>query len=184
MTMDSLRKEWRCVWEHVVTFLPDAGVLSRLRDRYYIRRLRRVGARFSIASGGRIFSPGQVSVGDDVSIGRGTFVDASDGGVIELGNGIGIGPYCVLRAADHRFDDPNVPFRQQAHASGKIVLEDDVWLGAHVVVTRNVRIGRGAVIGAHSVVTHDVPPLAIAAGVPARVIGRRGETKQAGFSEV
>ena len=53
---------------------------------------------------------------------------------------------------------------------GDIVFEDDVWLGTNCVVLPGVRIGRGAVIGAGSVVTKDVPPMVLAAGVPCRVI--------------
>ena len=50
----------------------------------------------------------------------------------------------------------------------------DAWLGAGVKVLKGVTIGEGAVLGAGAVVTHDVPAGAIAAGVPARVIGQRG----------
>ena len=184
MTWDSIRKEWLTIEEQIVTLLPDGGKLSGMRMRFHRRRLKHMGERVTIASGARIFSPQDVTIGDDVGIGRGTMIDASDGGIIEIGSGIGIGPYCVLRAADHGFDDPNVPFRLQRHVPGRIVIEDDVWLGSHVVVTRNVRIGRGAVIGAHSVVTKDVPPYAVAAGVPARVMSARGDRRQARSAEI
>lgn len=53
---------------------------------------------------------------------------------------------------------------------GDIVVEDDVWLGLHVCVMDGVTIGQGAVIGAGAVVTKDIPPYAIAGGVPASVI--------------
>ena len=61
----------------------------------------------------------------------------------------------------------------QAKLRGKIVIEDDVWIGANVVVTRNVRIGTGGVIAAGSVVTGDIPPFVVAGGVPARAIRLR-----------
>jgi acetyltransferase-like isoleucine patch superfamily enzyme len=54
-----------------------------------------------------------------------------------------------------------------------VIIEDDVWIGRGSTIVSGVRIGRGAVIGAGSVVTQDVPALSIAAGVPARVIGSR-----------
>jgi acetyltransferase-like isoleucine patch superfamily enzyme len=57
-----------------------------------------------------------------------------------------------------------------------VVLEDDVWLGAGVVVTPGVTIARGAVVGANAVVTKDVPEYEIWAGVPARRIGERTES--------
>lgn len=55
-----------------------------------------------------------------------------------------------------------------------MVIEDDVWIGANVCINKGVIIGRGAVIGSGAVVTKDIPPYAIAVGVPCRVIGRRG----------
>jgi galactoside O-acetyltransferase len=60
------------------------------------------------------------------------------------------------------------------------VIEDDCWLGAGVTVMDGVRVGRGSVIGAGAVVTHDVPPYSIMAGVPARSIGSRSIEPQAG----
>jgi acetyltransferase-like isoleucine patch superfamily enzyme len=61
----------------------------------------------------------------------------------------------------------------QPHAPGCIVIEDDVSLGANAEVTGNVRLGTGRIIGAGAVVTRDVPPYAVAVGVPARVISER-----------
>lgn len=71
------------------------------------------------------------------------------------------------------------PFRQkflgegQATTRGKIVLDDDVWVGDSAMIMSGVHIGQGAVIGAGAVVTHDIPPYAIAAGVPAKVVKYR-----------
>lgn len=67
--------------------------------------------------------------------------------------------------------DPN----SNTHAArwGNVYIEDHVWIASRVTILPNVRIGRGAVIAAGAVVTKDIPPLAIAGGVPAKIIGTR-----------
>jgi acetyltransferase-like isoleucine patch superfamily enzyme len=78
---------------------------------------------------------------------------------------------CLVTDANHRFDDPDKPVPWQGFTTkGPTVLEDNVWLGANVVVTSGVRIGRRSVIGANSVVTEDIAPYSIAAGAPAKVL--------------
>jgi acetyltransferase-like isoleucine patch superfamily enzyme len=64
-------------------------------------------------------------------------------------------------------------------ANKPVVVEDDVWLGADAVVLPGVRVGRGAVVAAGAVVTHDVPAYAIVAGVPARLVRRRMDEERA-----
>ena len=59
-----------------------------------------------------------------------------------------------------------------------IVIEDDVWVAARVNITAGVTIGKGSVLAAGAVVTRDVPPYSVVAGVPARVIARRGIRKR------
>ena len=58
-----------------------------------------------------------------------------------------------------------------------VVIGDDVWLGARVIVVAGVEIGDGCIIGASSVVTRSIPAGSIAVGNPARVVGQRGDTK-------
>ncbi len=152
----------------IVASMPDVGLGSWMRYWFYKLFLRSAGY-FHSMSGLRIPDPETVSIGDDVGINMGVLIDSCDGGLIEIGNHVMIGPYCVLRAADHVFEDTSRPMKAQGHAGGKIVVEDDCWLGSHVVVTKNVRIGKGSIIGAHSVVTHDIPPYSVAMGIPAVV---------------
>jgi acetyltransferase-like isoleucine patch superfamily enzyme len=92
-------------------------------------------------------------------------------GLVEIGDFALIGPGCYITDVNHRFDDLTIPVPDQGMSSkGATVLEDNVWLGAHVVVTSGVRIGRRAVIGANSVVTQNIPEFSMATGIPAKVM--------------
>jgi galactoside O-acetyltransferase len=96
-------------------------------------------------------------------------VNSSIGGSIIIGNNCLIGPNVIFRTASHKFDRVDTPIWQQGHKIGNIILEDDVWVASNVVIIGNVKIGKGAIIGAGAVVTKDIPPYAIAYGVPAKV---------------
>ena len=147
------------------------------RRLLYNRKLRKVGKNLVVFSHVTIDTPKAIEMGKNVAINYGCIIDASDGGEIIIGDNVSMGPYCVLRAANHVFTNPNIPIREQGHEPGKIILEDDVWLGANVIVLPNVKIGRGSVIGAGAVVTKEIEPYSIAVGVPAKKIRRRGNEK-------
>ena len=101
------------------------------------------------------------------------------GSGVTIGSDVMIAPHCVLAAGNHDHTQLDQPMRSAPSISrGPIVIEDDVWIGAHCTITDGVTIGRGAVVGANSVVTRDVPAYAIVAGVPAKQIADRRE-KQA-----
>jgi acetyltransferase-like isoleucine patch superfamily enzyme len=91
-------------------------------------------------------------------------------GGITIGDRVYTSPHVQLAAVNHVFSDPARPFVQQGITAQGIVVEDDVWIGAGAVVTDGVHIGRGAVVAAGAVVTQDVPPHTVVAGVPARVV--------------
>ena len=118
-----------------------------------------------------------ITVGDEakVRIGEGTFLNiavmvaAAD--LVEIGSHCMLANGCFVTDANHRFDDPDTPVPWQGFDSkGPTRIGDNVWMGANVVVTSGVTIGERCVIGANSVVTQDVPPFSIAAGVPAKVL--------------
>ncbi len=118
---------------------------------------------------------GSLVLGERAALSANVHVGADDG-VITIGPRTAIGTGTVLRAANHRIDRTDIPMMDQGHVPGEIHIEEDVWIGANCVITADVRIGRGAVVGAGAVVTHDVEPYAIVGGVPARVIGTRRAT--------
>ena len=102
----------------------------------------------------------------------------ADGGRIVMGSHVAVGPNTVIRAANHRFDRDDAPIMHQGHAAGQVIIEDDVWIAANCTITPDVRIGRGAVVGAGAVVTRNVAPFTIVAGVPAKVIGYRRQNAE------
>lgn len=118
-----------------------------------------------------------VSIGRRSQINPYTVIYGGSG--VTIGENVMIAPHCVLAAGNHDHRQLDQPMRDAPSISrGPIVIEDDAWVGAHCTITDGVTIGRGAVVGANSVVTRDVAPYTIVAGVPARVIGdRRSNTK-------
>jgi acetyltransferase-like isoleucine patch superfamily enzyme len=80
-----------------------------------------------------------------------------------------------LICGNHTFARRDVPIRAQPTVEEPIVIEEDVWLGASAIVLGGVTVGRGCVVGAGSVVTRDLAPYSIARGVPAQVVGVRGD---------
>jgi acetyltransferase-like isoleucine patch superfamily enzyme len=118
-----------------------------------------------------ITAPGaaRVRIGAGSFLNMGVMVAAS--GLVEIGEHCMFANGCFVSDASHRFDDPEVPVTWQGFTSkGPTRVGDNVWCGAHVVVTSGVTIGERSVIGANSVVTTDIPPFSIAAGAPARVL--------------
>jgi len=119
----------------------------------------------------------QVRIGQRSQLNPYTVIYGGSG--VTIGSDVMIAPHCVLAAGNHDHTQLDQPMRSAPSISrGPIVIEDDVWIGAHCTITDGVTIGRGAVVGANSVVTRDVPAYAIVAGVPAKQIADRRE-KQA-----
>lgn len=114
-------------------------------------------------------APGRIEIGSGTFLNLGVMVAAMQ--LVQIGSHCMLANGCLVTDADHRFDDLARPITWQGFSSkGPTRIADNVWLGAHVVVTSGVSIGERCVIGANSVVTHDIPPFSLAAGVPARVL--------------
>jgi maltose O-acetyltransferase len=109
---------------------------------------------------------GCLEIGDAVFINYGCSISASQ--LVRIGDECSIGTHVIIM--DNDFHEVDPARRTERPASAPIILEENVWLGARVIVLKGVTIGRGSVIAAGSVVTRSVPPFSVAAGVPARVI--------------
>jgi acetyltransferase-like isoleucine patch superfamily enzyme len=118
-----------------------------------------------------ITAPGKarVRIGAGTFLNLGVMIAAEE--LVEIGDHCMLANGCFITDSSHRYDDPEKPVPWQGFTSkGPTRLGDNVWLGANVVVTSGVSIGERCVIGANSVVTRDVEPFSVAAGVPARVL--------------
>src|SRR5947209_2459758 len=141
------------------------NVLEALHDG----RLQ-IGPQVLLEPGVWITAPGaaRISIGGGSFLNLGVMVAAVD--AVEIGEHCMFANGCFISDASHRFDDPTRPVPWQGFTSkGPTRIADNVWCGAHVVITSGVTIGERCVIGANSVVTSDIPAFSIAAGVPARV---------------
>jgi len=158
------------VTNHLVNRVPSHA----LRRLWYERALGiDVGPGAGILLGLRLwlYGPGQIRrsntrIGTGTRINRDCALDTRGG--LTLGDHVSISPEVVVLTADHDRDHPGFPLRHR-----RVVIEDRVWIGMRALILPGVRIGRGAVVAAGAVVSHDVEPLSIVAGVPARVVGHR-----------
>ena len=119
---------------------------------------------------------GALRMGRNSGLNLGCYVVAME--EITIGENVMIGPYVVIVDHDHGTENSGVPMVLQKMKTAPVTIRDDVWIGAHVTIAKGVQIGRGAIVGANAVVTHDVPEYCIAAGVPAKVIGLRQPPRQ------
>lgn len=151
-------------------FIGDRVVINERMDGGPIQLGNNVGilrdSTLETGVGGRIY------VGDSASIHPNCHI-FSYVEPVTIGTGVMIAPGCALFSYNHGISSGK-PVRNQAlESKGPIIIGDEAWVGTHVKVLHGVTIGNGAVIGAGSVVLHDIPDNAIAAGVPAKIIGPR-----------
>ena len=130
----------------------------------------------------RLFSLGDYSVVEsfacinnavgDVIIGKHTRVGLHNTiiGPVKIGNNVNLAQGITVTALNHNFSDSNKRIDEQGVSTSPVIIEDDVWIGANAVVLPGVTIGNHCVVAAGAVVTKDVPPHSLVAGVPAKVI--------------
>ena len=109
---------------------------------------------------------GDVIIGDHTRIGlHNTII-----GPVRIGNHVNFAQGITITALNHNFEDSEKRIDEQGISTSQVVIEDDIWIGANAVVLPGVTIGHHSVVAAGAVVTKDVPPHSLVAGVPAKVI--------------
>ncbi|NQT71165.1 MAG: acyltransferase [Chloroflexi bacterium] len=174
-----------------------------LRYSIYQRRFKSCGKNINIPEGCTIRGFKNIELGNNIGIGLGSsvysglskgserivignnvffntnvMINADMGGEIIVGDNVIVGPNVVIRASNHRYKNTNIPIREQGHKSGKIIINNDVWIGANSVILPDVTIEKGSIVAACAVVAKDVNAYTIVGGVPAKLIGTRKGSKQ------
>ena len=144
---------------------------SIMRYSYYRLKLKKCSGYFISKSGFRMAGCSKICIGKNCAFNHGVLISASD--ELVLGDNVIIGPYVVIRNANHRYEDIKTPIRYQGHKKGKVKIGDDVWIGAHVVILKDVEIGAHTIIAAQSLVNKNIGELEVWGGIPAKFIKKR-----------
>lgn len=153
-------------------YSPRPYAFGARRIRYEICRhmLASCGTNVNVEHGALINNGRQISIGDNSGIGLHCFVS----GPLVIGDNVIMGPNCTFLSINREVGRTDRPMIEQGFQPARApVIEDDVWLGANVLVLPGRRIGRGSIVAAGAVVSVDVPPFAVVAGNPARVLRQR-----------
>ncbi len=121
-----------------------------------------------------------IELGDYSSLGDRCIVQSG----CVIGNNVMMGPDVKIYTRGHEFSDCSVPMRLQGNFFFPVVIGDDVWIGANVVILPNVSIGNHVIIGAGAIVTQSVPDFAVVGGNPARVLKFRNRVQEDMLEEI
>jgi len=147
--------------------------IQKTQLQWYLLRLGAVGKNVTIMNGCIFPHPGSVFIGNHVFINFHSVLFSAPNAGITIADNVVIGPRCMFVTGGHAIDEPNVPIIDNPATAAPIVIEENVWIGANVTILPGVRIAKGCVVGAGSVVTKDTKPFTVVAGVPARLIRSR-----------
>lgn len=117
----------------------------------------------------------EIVIGDHTWIGQNCFFHGAGG--IRIGKGVGIGPTVQILTSMHRSEDLTKPVLAHPLEFKEVVIEDGSDIGIGSIILPGIRVGEGAIVGAGSVVTKEVPPFCIVAGNPAKFLRKRGASE-------
>ena len=111
----------------------------------------------------------KIEIGNKSSIGDNNYIQ----GKVKIGNNVMIGPQVMFIASNHNYKDINIPMNMQGKTEKGIIVEDNVWIGARAIILDGVRIKKGTIVAAGSIVTKDTQENTIVGGNPAKIIKNR-----------
>ena len=197
MTLKSVLRFPLEIVSWLVAGFPGRGGVFLRRTLYTL--IMRSGRSFDLLAGVEILGLSNLAIGDGtciearctllcsgapMTIGKNCYLNKNvrlgSGGDASfvMGDHVMVGPNVVMDTSAHGTDSVEMPMKKQAMSYAPITIEDDVWIGANVVITSGVLIGQGSIVGAGAVVTRDVAPFTVVGGIPARRIGHRKEGKR------
>ncbi len=155
----------------LIFVLPRHKLFNLIKSNYLRIQGAEIGKGITFYPGIKINPARNISLGHNVDLAWGVII--TTGGGVEIGERTLVGYRTQILSANHVIPPNRGKIFGAGHAPAKIIIENDVWIGANCVITAGVHIGEGAVVAAGSVVTKNVQPFTIVGGVPAKIIRER-----------
>lgn len=163
------------IYYMLIQYLPHSRLLklSNMIRMHYMSKVLKImpyDKNSKFETGIYISDAKKLQIGKHVRINENVFLQGS----VSIGDYVMIAPNVSIYSKTHNHHDVNIPMVLSGESETKrVIIEDDVWIGINVVILPGIRIGKGAIIGANSVVTKDVKPYSIMGGLPAKLIRSR-----------
>jgi|GEM_PF-101594 len=149
---------------------PGGGIFKALRYQICRQLFAACGTNVNVEKGASFHSGSNVRIGKNSGIG----INAEIGGAVEIGDNVMMGPNCVIITRNHKIDRTDIPMCEQHFSESRpVLIGDDVWIGQNVIILPGVKIGKGSIIGAGTVVPKNIPEYSVAVGNPAKVVKSR-----------
>lgn len=155
----------------VVFSMPRFTLCNKIKSLCLRMAGAKIGKRVVYYSGVWINTGKKLKIGNDVDVAKGVMISTVGG--VEIGDRVLIGYGTKIFSSNHEIPPIGEPYPPSGKVYKKVTIENDVWIGSSAIILPGVTIGEGALVGAGSVVTKDVPANAIVAGNPAKKIGER-----------
>lgn len=154
------------------SFLPNHGIIHRVRGFLISPFFKKCGKNFILASGVIIQNPQNIIIGNNVYIAHNVWINADS--MLQISDGVVIGPFTVIATTKHLFKNGKVSLDT---TSRSISINEGVWIASHVVLTDGITVGKGSIIAAGAIVTKDIEANSLCGGVPAKVISKLNENQ-------
>lgn len=160
--MQNIMLEAKVCFLRIIGFIP----IHRIRRFFYRAFGIKIGKGSTIHTCAKFYNPENIEIGNDTIIGEAALLDGRE--KLIIGNHVSIASEVMIYNSEHNINNPDFSAIQE-----RVLIGDYVFIGPRAIILPGITIGKGAIIGAGAVVTKDIPPFAIAGGVPATIIGER-----------
>lgn len=159
------------ILRYLPQYLPNGSECRNLRSSVCKYVFEKCGENVNVKKGAFFGMGNNIVIGNNSDIGLNARISGCDaGGKLNIGNDVIMAPEVTILTLKHNYIEKDKLIRDQGFEKSIVTIEDDVWIGQHVTILPGVKIGKGAVIAAASVVVKDVDPYTVVGGVPAKYI--------------
>jgi acetyltransferase-like isoleucine patch superfamily enzyme len=151
--------------------LPRHKLFNFFKANYLRMQGASIGKSITFYPGIKINPAKNIQLGNHVDLAWGVLI--TTGGGVEIGDRTLIGYRTQILSANHIVPENKRRIFDAGHTCKKVIIKNDVWIGANCIILAGITIGEGAVVAAGSVVTKDVEPFTIVGGIPAKLIKQR-----------